>query len=204
MYYGQAARHRRGIACCVCEGWAAEAVLPRERGASNTPRPRDLINDVSGILDRPLSRMMTSESLQTQFRDLAAPFARVLLFTSALSNQRAQGTPDARCTRGLACNLHKRNAHEHTGSAEAIRHSLRNGFTAYSVLSPVNGLSCHRCAANKSATRDASVAASEPHAFAVRFSAVRQGHISVHRISTHVRDDRERPSCRVRRAERNH
>jgi hypothetical protein len=31
------------------------------------------------------------------------------------------------------------NAHEHTGSAEAIRPSLRNGFTAYSVLSPVNG-----------------------------------------------------------------
>src|SRR5882757_6434477 len=35
-------------------------------------------------------------------------------------------------------------AHEHTGSAESIRPSLRNGFTAYFVLSPVNGLSCHR------------------------------------------------------------
>src|ERR1700676_3716259 len=34
----------------------------------------------------------------------------------------------------------KENAHEHTGSAEAIRHSLRNGFTAYIVLSPVIGL----------------------------------------------------------------
>ena len=30
----------------------------------------------------------------------------------------------------------KKNAHEHTGSAEAIRHSLRNGLTAYSALSP--------------------------------------------------------------------
>jgi hypothetical protein len=29
-----------------------------------------------------------------------------------------------------------KNAHEHTGSAEAVRPSLRNGFTAYSVLSP--------------------------------------------------------------------
>ena len=27
-------------------------------------------------------------------------------------------------------------AHEHTGEAENIRHSLRNGFTAYNVLSP--------------------------------------------------------------------
>jgi hypothetical protein len=43
------------------------------------------------------------------------------------------------------CALHPRsrvqkctskNAHEHTGSAEALRHSLRNGFTAYAVISP--------------------------------------------------------------------
>jgi hypothetical protein len=36
-----------------------------------------------------------------------------------------------------------RNAHEHTGSAEAIRPSLRNGFTAYFVLSLATGLFCH-------------------------------------------------------------
>src|SRR5882724_3696327 len=34
-------------------------------------------------------------------------------------NQRAQGMPDARCTRGLVCAVHKRTAHEHTGEAEA-------------------------------------------------------------------------------------
>ena len=44
-----------------------------------------------------------------------------------------------RVTRGLVCKVVQRNAHEHTGSAEAIRHSLRNGFTAYFVLSPVTG-----------------------------------------------------------------
>src|SRR6202163_1246320 len=38
--------------------------------------------------------------------------------------------PDARCTRGPVCKLDRENA-EHTGSAESIRHSLRNGFTAY-------------------------------------------------------------------------
>jgi hypothetical protein len=38
-----------------------------------------------------------------------------------------------------------KSAHEHTGSAEAVRPSLRNGFTAYFVLSPVRpGLACHR------------------------------------------------------------
>jgi hypothetical protein len=30
-------------------------------------------------------------------------------------------------------------AHEHTGSAESIRPSLRNGVTAYIALSPVTG-----------------------------------------------------------------
>src|ERR1700730_2957775 len=52
-----------------------------------------------------------------------------------LQEERAQGTPDARCTRGLVRKYVRRNAHEHTGSAEAIRHSLRNGFTAYNALS---------------------------------------------------------------------
>jgi hypothetical protein len=52
--------------------------------------------------------------------------------------------PGARCTRGLVCKIVRRNAHEHTGSAEAIRHSLRNGFTVYAVLSPVTNSSCRR------------------------------------------------------------
>jgi hypothetical protein len=61
-----------------------------------------------------------------------------------LEKQRAQGN--------AGCTLHPRsrvqvaqeNAHEHTGSAEAIRHSLRNGFTAYAALSPATNSSCHR------------------------------------------------------------
>jgi hypothetical protein len=38
----------------------------------------------------------------------------------------------------------KQSAHEHTGSAENIRHSLRNGFTAYNVISPADRACCHR------------------------------------------------------------
>ena len=59
-------------------------------------------------------------------------------------SKRAQGRPGARCTRGPVCLLLGKNAHEHTGSAEAIRPSLRGGWPAYSALSPVTGLSCHR------------------------------------------------------------
>jgi hypothetical protein len=36
-------------------------------------------------------------------------------------------------------NAHGKSAHEHTGSAETLRPSLRNGFTAYNELSSVNG-----------------------------------------------------------------
>src|ERR1700712_1154386 len=62
---------------------------------------------------------------------------------SRSENQRAQGRSGARCTRGLACKIVQRDAHEHTGSAEAVRPSLRSGFTAYNVLSQVTGLFCH-------------------------------------------------------------
>src|SRR5437764_7401004 len=52
--------------------------------------------------------------------------------------------PGARCTRDLVCKIAQRSAHEHTGSAEAIRHSLRNGFTAYFALFPATNSFCHR------------------------------------------------------------
>jgi hypothetical protein len=37
----------------------------------------------------------------------------------------------------------KENAHNSSGRAENVRHSLRNGFTAYSALSLVSGLFSH-------------------------------------------------------------
>jgi len=78
--------------------------------------------------------------------------------------------------------METRNAHEHTGSAEAIRPSLRNGFTAYNALSLVTGflatIACERIR-----KLDASVGASGPHDFAVRVSHVRLRDLGVHRIS---------------------
>ena len=76
-------------------------------------------------------------------RVLAARSARVVqdLFP------RKEGAGNAGCA------LHPRSrvpictgksTHEHTGSAEAVRHSLRNGFTAYAVLSSATNSSCHR------------------------------------------------------------
>src|SRR5437762_3597830 len=62
-------------------------------------------------------------------------------------------------------------------AAESIRHSLRNGFTAYSALSPVIGFLA-TVAPEKLASHelDASAEASGPHDFAVRSRAVRYRH----------------------------
>src|SRR5882762_4387229 len=65
-------------------------------------------------------------------------------FSKALPQKREQGMPGARCPRGLVCKAVRKNAHEHTGSAETLRHPPRNGFTAYGVLSPATNSSCHR------------------------------------------------------------
>ena len=75
-------------------------------------------------------------------------------------------------------------------------------LTAYNVISPVTGLCCHRRLRSVSGPLglttpfrklDASVGASRPYDFAVRFGAVRQWRIHVHRIPLRVRDDRETP-----------
>ena len=55
--------------------------------------------------------------------------------TSSPSSRRAQGKPGARCTRGLVCKMHKQNAHEHTGSAEASDFPCAVVYGLY-VLSP--------------------------------------------------------------------
>ena len=82
--------------------------------------------------------------------------------------------PDARCTRGLACKRQNENRTRAYRAAEAIRHSLRNGFTAYNELSPVNG-SFATVIPKKLASQelDASTAASGPHGFAVRVGRLR-------------------------------
>jgi hypothetical protein len=88
--------------------------------------------------------------------------------TSALAKE--EGAGKTGCTlhprsRVQTCTKKRTRAYRFSGG---IRPSLRNGFTAYFALSPVNGLSCHRRPANIFAKLDASVGASGPHDFAVR------------------------------------
>jgi hypothetical protein len=79
---------------------------------------------------------------------------------------------------------HKENAHEHTGSAETLRPSLRNGFTAYFVLSLVNGfLATIADEKLRFSGLNASTAAPEPHDFAVR---LRRARLSRHLRPSHL------------------
>ena len=148
---------------------------PRMRGFS-TPRLLGSIIDVSGILDHPLSRVTTSEY---DFAISRHELPEVCWRTSRPLCQRAQGRPGACCTRGLACDLRKQKCTRAYRAAGAFRPSLRNGFTAYSELSPVNG-SFATVARERRASRElnASTAASGPHDFAVRLSPTRQSQLS--------------------------
>ena len=91
-----------------------------------------------------------------------------------------------------------RAAHEHTGSAGASRPSLRNGFTAYFVLSPENGSFASVARKQLWLPSDLTPAprrqnhATSPYASA---TLVRCG-IGVHRILPRVGDDGQRPSSR--------
>src|SRR3954451_6969917 len=82
-----------------------------------------------------------------------------------------------------------KNAHEHTGSAEAVRPSLRNGFTAYNVISSVTGF----FATVAPGKLDTSVGVSGPHDFAVLIGALVSRAAASIASRSNVHDDREAP-----------
>jgi hypothetical protein len=75
-----------------------------------------------------------------------------------------------------ACVLKRKNAHKITGKAETIRHSLRNGFTAYSALSLVSGRFSHHPPGLLTLRVDPSVGGSGPHGLTVRPRCIRLPH----------------------------
>jgi hypothetical protein len=83
------------------------------------------------------------------------------------SATRAQGMPGARCARSRTCRVVNTcvSHHGHTGTT---RHSPRNGLRLIRTL-PGDRASCHRHLWRLLHKLDASVEASGPHDFAVRF-----------------------------------
>src|SRR3954469_9889280 len=99
--------------------------------------------------------------------------------TRGRREDRVRAAPAVSCAR---CT--KQNAHEHTGSAETLRPSPRNGFTAYNVISPATGSLATVIPEKPLASHelDTSVGVSGPHDFAVRNSRTRLVRCRVHRI----------------------
>jgi hypothetical protein len=88
--------------------------------------------------------------------------------------KRGRGEDRVRAAPAVSCaKANTKNAHEHTGSAEAVRPSLRNGFTTYIVLSPARPGLLVTVAPKKRellANLTPAIGASGPHDFAVRFT----------------------------------
>ncbi len=114
-----------------------------------------------------------------------------LLFVRGRREDRVRAAPAV-----SRANAHGKSAHEHTGSAETLRPSLRNGFTAYFELSPVNGFLATVAPEKLSLLLDLTPAPRRPdHTTSPYASATHVSRSSrVHRISPHVRDDGQRPS----------
>jgi hypothetical protein len=155
-------------------------VMPRESGASSTPRPLDSITSASGILDHPLSRVMTTGNAVRISINHNSAFPRRetpelyqnLPPKEGVGNAGCQAHPQPRvrwvvgvCTRVF------------TARSPKSPGIPTQWFTAYSALFPEIGLSCLRRSWSNLHELDASVEASEPHTFAVRFSAVRYRHL---------------------------
>jgi hypothetical protein len=91
--------------------------------------------------------------------------------SNPLRKSRAQETPDAKRTRSLACESKKAHEQVTTGSAGSSGVSRAMVLTAYSGLSLVNRLVVTIPGVKRQLHRrvDASIGASGPHGFAVRF-----------------------------------
>jgi len=104
--------------------------------------------------------------------------------------------PGAWLARSLVCKSRKHTSSRHR-FAETSRHSLRDGFTTYSALSPAIGRFCHRHRRHAKHWRrlHASVEALRPRGFVVRETSAfvvcavpRPSH-----PASNVRDDRDTP-----------
>jgi hypothetical protein len=158
----------------------------------------------SGELDCFVAYAPRNDGQRTQLHDIAARSARIMQKLFALEN-RGRREDRVRAAPAVSCAMcTKKCAHEHTGSAESIRPSLRNGFTAYNAPSPVTGFVATVAGgilpANLTPASGRQDHTTSPYA-ETTFVFVTSASTASHRA---FRDDREPPLVRVRRAESNH
>jgi hypothetical protein len=167
------------------------------------------VTNVTRFMVRPCcrgnpARSNIPNSVRIWLRILAACDARGL--PNFLPSQVSRGRRESRVRAAPAVSRARcaqEHAHEHTGSAESIRPSLRSGFTAYFVLSPVR-----RALLPPSSLRSLLLTNLAP-ASGARTTRLRRPRQLRSSCTTHtstashrnVRDDRDPPLSWVRRAE---
>ena len=128
--------------CCREKANAYLPVMPAQAGIQYSETPA-MEARTRGVLDTRRSLSSGAHSRDPVGRVDTPPHSRDSIrpsFAKFRSSQKQEGrredrvraAPAVSCANAYA----KKNAHEHTGSAETLRPSLRNGFTAYIVLSP--------------------------------------------------------------------
>ena len=125
-------------------GQASSVVAKSDAPRWLTPSRRKIPPGLIGIRREPAylaaPRIQISNSERTYFRVLATWFVRGLHQLHPLRKKRAQGKPGADCTRGRA----HRSARVDLRLNRIVPAFPAQWVTAYSALSPVTGLCCHR------------------------------------------------------------
>ena len=125
---------RLALSEAKCEtGWGGEAT---ERGLADH---HSLLRHPTPLAARATLPLQGRVRKYVHLRILATHCARGLQIRSPQNRGRREDRVRAAPAISRA-KAENKGAHEHTGSAEAVRPSLRNGFTAYFVLSLATGL----------------------------------------------------------------
>src|SRR3984957_19893069 len=131
----------------------------------------------------------------THLRILAARYARGLLSSPALFDQRAQGMPGARCTRSLVCAVGSKYAHEYSQRVYRNHPAFpAQWFTAYTVLSPVIGFLATVAGGVASTDLTTASGRQDHRASPSPSSTLVRSTIRVHRIPPRAGDVAQRPS----------
>jgi hypothetical protein len=109
--------HKEGMDCfvaCAPRNDGYRLVMPREGGASSTLRLIDSIIDVSGILDHPPSRVMTTKYVSA-FSRLNEPEVCLSLVPQTRGRREDRVLAAPAVPRAICAN---KTAHEHTGQRQ--------------------------------------------------------------------------------------
>src|SRR6185437_12776401 len=156
-------------------------VVPANAG-THTPRTLILRSEVDALLHNECQGLWVPAFAGTtkhRFAFSRQCLSEVCRFVRSLFKQRAHATLErgrredrVRAAPAVSCAMgNKECAHEQTGSAETLRPSLRNGLTAYAVLSLVTGF-LTPSPAGLTANLTPALGASGPHGFAVRTASL--------------------------------